>query len=352
MPPEKFHYSLSCPMPQLVFDHIILGHGSGGWLSKRLIDHVIRVALGDAIVSEWHDGAVIESNSKLAFSSDSYVVTPVFFRGGNIGRLSVHGTVNDLAMCGANAKYLSLNFILEEGLMIADFWEILLSIKDACDRSNLKIVTGDTKVVERKKCDQIFIATSGIGEVHSQADIHAKNIRAGDKIIISGNIASHGIAVMSVRQGLEFETHVTSDTAPLYSPVKKLLDAFGKKIHFLRDPTRGGVATVLNEAALDAKLSMEINERNLPILDQVSGACELLGLDPLHVANEGIFIAIVDSDIAVEALRILKTDELGTNAAIIGQVVNHVPPQVICRSVIGGRRILPMLLGEQLPRIC
>jgi len=352
MSSEKFHYSLSCPLPQLDFDRIVLGHGSGGLLSKRLIDKVIRPALGDTIVSEWHDGALLNTTGKLAFSSDSYVVSPIFFPGGNIGDLAIHGTVNDLAMCGAVAKSLSLSFILEEGLPIADFWEILLSIKAACERSNVKIVTGDTKVVDRKKCDQIFISTSGIGDVHPQADVHAKNIRAGDKIIVSGNIASHGIAVMSVRQGLEFETQVISDTAPLHSAVNKLLDAFGNKIHFLRDPTRGGVATVLNEAALDAKLSMEIFEKDIPVLNEVNGACELLGLDPLHVANEGIFIAIVDSSIADDAVKVLKADPLCSDATFIGEVMSRNPPQLICHSSIGGKRVVPMLLGEQLPRIC
>lgn len=348
----KFTYSLSCPLPQLDFDRIVLGHGSGGLLSKRLIDKVIRPALGEVILSEWHDGAILNTHSKLAFSSDSYVVSPVFFPGGNIGHLAIHGTVNDLAMCGAEAKYLSLSFILEEGLLLSDFWEILLSIKNACERSSVKIVTGDTKVVDGKKCDQIFISTSGIGEVHAQSDVHAKNIRAGDTIIVSGNMASHGIAVMSVRQGLEFETQVTTDSAPLHVPVKKLLDAFGSKIHFLRDPTRGGVATVLNEAALDSGLSMEIHERILPVLPEVNGACELLGLDPLHVANEGIFIAIMDPKIADEAMGILRNDECGIHAAIIGQVLDRQPPQVICQSLIGGRRVVPMLPGEQLPRIC
>lgn len=344
--------SLSCPMPQLDFEVITMGHGSGGILTNKLLESGVFDLLKNPILDEHHDGAIFELAGKLAFSTDSYVISPVFFPGGNIGELAVNGTVNDIAMCGAVPKYLSLSFILEEGLTMKEFWEILLSIKIAAENAGVQIVTGDTKVVERGKGDKIFINTSGIGQVHPKANISIRNLKVGDKIVVSGNIATHGIAIMSVREGLDFETTIESDTTNLNHTVKALLDEFGNDIHLFRDPTRGGVATVLNEIARDAKLGIAILQKDIPVVEEVYSACELLGLDPLYVANEGVFMAVVSSEIADDFLKKLQTFENGQNAAIIGTVVAEHPRQVVLQSRIGGKRVINMLVGEQLPRIC
>ena len=341
-----------CPMPKLDFDVITLGHGSGGVLTNKLLDSGVFDVLSNPILDERHDGAFINLEGKVAFSTDSFLVSPIFFPGGNIGELSVNGTVNDLAMCGAIPKYLSLSFILEEGLTMTEFWEILVSIKVACEKAGVLVVTGDTKVVEKGKGDKIFINTSGIGSVHPKANISTKNIKTGDKIILSGNLASHGMAIMSVREGLEFESEIQSDTTNLNHTISNLLDQFGNDIHLLTDPTRGGIATVLKEIAQISEIGMELFQSKLPIDEQVESACELLGLDPIYVANEGLFIGFVDSSIADEFLKALQKDENGTNAAIIGSVVAEHPRQVIMESTIGGKRVVSMLPGEQLPRIC
>lgn len=339
-------------MPQLDFDVITLGHGSGGVLTNKLLESGVFDILKNPILDTHHDGAVLEFTGKLAFSTDSYVISPVFFPGGNIGELAVNGTVNDLAMCGAIPKYLSLSFILEEGLTMPEFWEILLSIKLAADKAGVCIVTGDTKVVERGKGDKIFINTSGIGQVHQRSNISIESIKTGDKIIVSGNIATHGIAIMSVREGLDFETSIESDTTNLNHTIKALLDEFGNDIHLFRDPTRGGVATTLNEIARDAKVGVDIAQKEIPVIEEVYSACELLGLDPLYVANEGVFMAVVAEEIADEFLDKLKSFDNGKNAAIIGSVVAEHPKQVVLKSRIGGKRVINMLVGEQLPRIC
>lgn len=344
--------SLSCPMPQLDFEVITMGHGSGGILTNKLLESGVFDLLKNPILDEHHDGAIFELTGKLAFSTDSYVISPVFFPGGNIGELAVNGTVNDISMCGAIPKYLSLSFILEEGLTMKEFWEILLSIKMAADNAGVYIVTGDTKVVERGKGDKIFINTSGIGQVHPKANISIRNLKIGDKIIVSGNVATHGIAIMSVREGLDFETTIESDTTNLNHTVKALLDEFGNDIHLFRDPTRGGVATVLNEIARDTKLGIDIFQKNIPVVEEVYSACELLGLDPLYVANEGVFMAVVSAEIADNFLKKLQAFENGQNAAIIGSVVAEHPRQVVLQSRIGGKRVINMLVGEQLPRIC
>ncbi|AFK03960.1 hydrogenase expression/formation protein HypE [Emticicia oligotrophica DSM 17448] len=339
-------------MPQLDFEVITLGHGSGGVLTNKLLESGVFDLLKNPILDDHHDGAIFQLEGKLAFSTDSYVISPVFFPGGNIGELAINGTVNDLAMCGAIPKYLSLSFILEEGLTMQEFWEILLSIKFAAEKAGVYIVTGDTKVVERGKGDKIFINTAGVGQIHPKAEISSRKVQAGDKIIVSGNIATHGIAIMSVREGLEFETSIESDTANLNHTVKELLDTFGSDIHLFRDPTRGGVATVLNEIARDTKLGINIIQKNIPVIEEVYGACELLGLDPLYVANEGVFMAVVSADVANDFLAKLKTLENGLDAAIIGEVVEEHPKQVVLQSKIGGKRVINMLVGEQLPRIC
>jgi len=308
--------------------------------------------LKNDMLDQQHDGAILELNGKIAMSTDSYVISPVFFPGGNIGELAINGTVNDLAMCGAQAKYLTLAFILEEGLPITEFWEILVSIKDAALKAGVQIVTGDTKVVEKGKGDKIFVNTSGIGLVHPKANIHHNRIKPGDKIIISGPMAAHGIAIMSLRKGLEFETTIESDTRNLNHITQQLIDLFGANIHFMRDPTRGGVASVLNEVAGMTQLGYLLDQKQIPVDEQVEGACEMLGLDPLYVANEGIFIAIVNPLIAESFLYQLKKNNEFASAAIIGEVVDDHHGKVLMKSRIGGRRVVNYLTGEQLPRIC
>jgi hydrogenase expression/formation protein HypE len=344
--------NLSCPLPKLDFDIINLGHGSGGTLTSQLLDAGVFKILENDLLNKKHDGAMFDLNGKVAMSTDTYVVSPIFFEGGSIGDLAINGTVNDLAMCGASAKYLSLGFVLEEGLEMTEFWRILLDIKKACDKSGVQIVTGDTKVVERGKGDKIFINTTGIGIVHSHAHIDMDSIKAGDKIILSGPLARHGITIMSHRQGLQFETTISSDTRPLNKIVLELLDEFGEYIHLLRDPTRGGLATVLNEIVGNAKFGIDISQKNIPVEEEVYGACEMLGLDPLYVANEGLFVAIVDAAIAEEMLAKIRKWEYGAMSNIIGEVSQEHKRQVLLKSNIGGRRVVNMLAGEQLPRIC
>jgi len=339
-------------MPKFDFEQITLGHGSGGKLTNLLLDSGVFEVLGNEKLNKRHDGATLELKGKTAFTTDSFVISPIFFPKSDIGELAVNGTVNDLAMCGAIPKYLSLSFIIEEGLKIEEFWEILNSIRIACHLAGVEIVTGDTKVVERGKGDKIFINTTGIGEIHEKANIDIENIKVGDKIIVSGNIATHGMAIMSIREGLEFETSIESDTTNLNHIVKNLLDKFGNEIHLFRDPTRGGVATVLNEIAQQRNLGIELLQKNLPIEEQVDGACEILGLDPLYVANEGLFIAIVSENVAEEFLAELQKDEKGKNAQIIGEILETHTKQVIMKSSIGGKRVVSMPIGEQLPRIC
>ena len=344
--------NLQCPLPKLDFEIITLGHGSGGLLMHELLNKTVLELFKNDLLDQQHDGASFTLPGPLAFSTDSYVVSPIFFPGGNIGDLAVNGTVNDLAMCGAQAKYLSLGLILEEGLQISEFWDILVSIKNAAQKSGVQIVTGDTKVVEKGKGDKIFINTSGIGQVHPNACIHHRYIEAGDSIIISGKLAAHGIAIMSLREGLQFETNIQTDSINLNHTVMRLLDTFGDSIRFLRDPTRGGLASTLNEICDAAKTGIEIEQALLPLDEQVEGACEMLGLDPLYVANEGLFIAVVKNNIADEVVNTLHNDPNGAFAAIIGNVTNEHPGKVVLKSRIGGRRIVNLLPGEQLPRIC
>lgn len=344
--------ALQCPMPQFDFDKITLGHGSGGLLSQRLLQSGVFDIFKNEHLNQQHDGAVLEINSRIALSTDSYVISPISFPGGNIGELAVNGTVNDLAMCGANARYLTLAFILEEGLPITEFWDVLVHIKNAAEKAGVQIVTGDTKVVEKGKGDKIFINTSGIGLVHPQAQIHHNRIRPGDAIIISGPIAAHGIAIMSLRQGLEFETTIESDTRNLNHVVMRLLDRFGTHIHFLRDATRGGLASVLNEVAGLTQLGYALEQQHIPIDEQVEGACEMLGLDPLYVANEGVFVSVVDAAVASAYVQELRAIPEFEQAAVIGHVTDEHAGKVILKSSIGGRRVVNYLTGEQLPRIC
>lgn len=346
------NFSLQCPLPKLNFDTITLGHGSGGKLTNKLLDSGVFDVLKNDLLDKRHDGAIVELSGKTAFTTDSFVISPIFFPGGNIGELAVNGTVNDLAMCGAIPRYLSLSFIIEEGLPMKEFWEVLLGIREACAAAGVSVVTGDTKVVERGKGDKIFVNTTGIGTVHAEAAIDIDRITPGDKIILSGPMAAHGMAIMSVREGLEFESAIKSDTQPLNHLVKDLLDEFGHDLKLLRDPTRGGVATVLNEIARDRKLGITMQQRDLPIDDQVAGACELLGLDPLYVANEGLFIAVVSAAAAGAVLGKMQGAAGGRGSAIIGEFTEAHPKQVVLTSAIGGQRVVNMLIGEQLPRIC
>ena len=352
MSSEKIKMRLACPMPKLDFKLITMGHGSGGLLTNKLLESGVFELLKNDQLNQRHDGAILTLGKDLAFTTDSFVISPIFFPGGDIGELAVNGTVNDLAMCGAIPQYLSLSFIIEEGLSMKEFWDLLVSIKYACERAGVMVVTGDTKVVERGKGDKIFINTSGIGQLHPQANIGLTQIKAGDKIIVSDMLATHGIAIMSVREGLQFETDIESDTRPLNQIVQLMLDRFGQSIHLLRDPTRGGVATVLAEMARDTQLGIEINQKDIPVDTRVQGACEILGLDPLYVANEGIFIAVVEAAHADDFVQQLKKQKHCTNASIIGELVQEHPRQVVLNSQFGGRRVLNMLVGEQLPRIC
>jgi hydrogenase expression/formation protein HypE len=342
----------SCPLPITNYKEIVLAHGSGGTLSRQLVEKIILPQFRNELLEPLHDGAIFSlGEQRLAFTTDSFVVNPIFFPGGDIGKLAIHGTVNDLAMCGARPRYLSASFILEEGLPMEDFWRVVQSMRAAADDAKVALVTGDTKVVDRGKADKIFINTSGIGVVPAGLNIHPARAQVGDKIIINGPIAVHGIAIMSVREGLEFETEIASDTAPLHELVEALIAA-KIDLHVLRDPTRGGVTSALAEIAQSARLGMLLNEAAIPISEEVKGACEILGLDPLYVANEGKFIAIVAKEDADAALAALRSHLSGKEAAIIGEVVQQHPGMVMMRTRVGGTRVVDMLSGEQLPRIC
>jgi len=342
----------ACPAPILDHKEIVLGHGSGGKLTQQLLEKMILPAFDNPILAAQHDGASIDLGSgRIAFTTDSYIVHPIFFPGGNIGDLAINGTVNDLAMCGARPQYLSASFIIEEGLSMDEFWRILSSMKDAACAAGVTLVTGDTKVVDRGKGDRIFINTSGIGAIPDRVHIDPSLAKPGDAIIISGPIADHGMAIMSVREGLEFETPIHSDTAPLNRLVQRILDA-SNDIHVLRDPTRGGVASALNEIAQKCRAGILVNESHIPVRDNVQGACEILGLDPMYVANEGKLIAFVGRDDAERVLDVMRADELGRESVVIGEVVDDHPGIVVMRTRIGGSRVVDMLSGEQLPRIC
>jgi hydrogenase expression/formation protein HypE len=339
-------------MPDLGTDVITLGHGSGGELTHKLLELSIFSLFENVLLQTQHDGAILPVSGKQAFTTDSYVVTPVFFPGGNIGDLAVNGTVNDLAMCGAIPAYLSLSLIIEEGLKFSELWEILISIRNACKIAGVQIVTGDTKVVEKGKGDKIFINTSGIGALHPKADIDVNRIKLGDKVILSGPMASHGISIMLERENLMIDAGIQTDSFGLNHIVRDLMEGFGNSIKLLRDPTRGGVATVLCEIAAQSKTGIQIIEDQLPVNDEVAAACELLGLDPLYVANEGLFIAIVDGSKAKEILAFLHRDEHFSRASVIGEIDKKHPGRVVECNAIGGRRVISMLAGEQLPRIC
>jgi hydrogenase expression/formation protein HypE len=299
-----------------------------------------------------HDGAILPPTSdRTAFTTDSFVVSPLFFPGGDIGRLAVCGTVNDLAMCGARPQYLSAAFILEEGLPMETLWKVVQSMAKTAEEAGVRIVTGDTKVVDRGKADGLFINTTGVGTLEHTLTIHPSEVRPGDRIVLSGDIGRHGMAIMAVREGLEFESEIRSDVAPLHDMVLDLIKE-GIGIRCLRDATRGGVATVLNEIASAAKVTCEVDERVIPVHDDVRGACEILGFEPLYVANEGTFVAFVAKKDAERAVEILRRHAAGKEAALIGSVTANDAPQVVLTGALGTTRILSMLSGEQLPRIC
>jgi hydrogenase expression/formation protein HypE len=334
------------------YEIINLGHGSGGVMTRELLDRIIFKIFDNPFIQEKHDGSIVTVDGEMAVSTDSFVISPIFFRGGNIGELAVNGTVNDVAMCGAIPKFLSLAFIVEEGMKIDDFVAIVKSVKAAADKSGVQVITGDTKVVERGKGDKIFINTTGFGKVHSKARISVRQIKPGDKIIINGNLAQHGMAIMSEREGLEFESTIESDTTNLNFIVEKLLDEFGHHIKIFRDPTRGGLAGVLAEIASDTASGVVIYEEKLPIEKQVLAACEILGLDPLYVANEGVFMTVVDAEVADEVVSLLKRDHKGRNAVCIGEFSADHPQKVVVYNPLGGKRMVTPMIGEQLPRIC
>jgi len=334
-------------------DLILLGHGSGGRLSHQLLDELIIPVLCQGAVSEQNDAAVLESvTGRLAYTTDSFVVDPIFFPGGTIGSLAVHGTVNDLAMMGARPLWLSVGLIIEEGFGKAELKAVLKDMRQAADRAGVKIVTGDTKVVPRGKADKIFISSSGIGVIEHGLEIHGANARAGDAIIVSGTIGDHGIAVMAGREGLEVSADIVSDSAALNGLAGEIIAAVGGALHVLRDPTRGGFATTIKEIARQSGVAVTLWEEALPITPAVRGVCSLLGLDPLFVANEGKLLAFVAPEAAEAALAVIRRHPLGARAALIGTVEATPHGRVRMETVVGGLRTVEMLSGEQLPRIC
>ncbi len=332
---------------------ILLDHGSGGQMAYQLISEIIAPIFADPVLSRMEDSAVCPIQAgRLAFSTDSYVVSPLFFPGGDIGELAVNGTVNDVAMSGAVPLYLSTGLIIEEGFLLSDLKRIAQSMKKAADQAGVRLVTGDTKVVPKGAADRIFINTAGVGQVPETVRLSAGGAEPGDQVILSGTIADHGMTVMAQREELGFDADIQSDTAPLNRMVRQLTDAVGDKLHALRDPTRGGLGTALNEIARQSGVGMRIQETAIPVRPPVQSLCELLGFDPLYVANEGKLIAFVAPEAAQSALAAIRADPYGKEAAIIGQVTDEPAGKVLLQTLIGGTRILDMLTGEQLPRIC
>ena len=333
-------------------NRIGLDHGSGGEASHELVTEVFLSRLDNAALRNMDDSAVLTfPHCTVAMTTDSYVVDPIFFPGGDIGSLAVHGTVNDLSMQGATPLYLTLGLILEEGFDVAELIKIIDSLAEAAREAGVEIVAGDTKVVPKGHADKVFINTSGIGLIPDGVEVSAQNARPGDRIIINGNIADHGMAILSRREGLEFKSPIVSDSAPLNHLVSSILDVSGH-VHVLRDPTRGGVATALNEIARQSQVGIRLSEEDLPISKSVSAACEILGLDPLYVANEGKCLVMVSQGDCEKVLKIMKKNKYGRNARIIGEVSRENPGKAFMKTRIGGTRILSMLTGEQLPRIC
>ena len=349
---NDLNFNLSCPLPIEEYPRVLLAHGGGGRLMNSLVEKMFITAFGNDMLDKRHDSAVFPvDEGRLAFSTDSYVVRPLFFPGGDIGSLAVHGTVNDLAMSGARPLYLSAGFIIEEGLEMESLWRVVSSMRAAADEAGVRIVTGDTKVVDRGKGDGLFINTAGVGVLETDLTIDAASIRDGDAILVSGDLGRHGMAIMAVREGLEFESAIESDSASVAEPVLRLLEE-GVPVHCLRDLTRGGLASALNELAGKAGTGMQIDETLVPVREDVASACEILGFDPLYVANEGRFVLFVPEHVCEHALSILHTSPVSSGACRIGTVSVDRPGTVSMKSRIGASRILDMLSGEQLPRIC
>jgi len=349
----------TCPRPLQNYPTIVLGHGSGGKMMADLIQHLFSKAFDNDLLNQMADSTILDlsrvfsanGSGRFAFTTDSFVVSPLFFPGGNIGELSIYGTVNDLAMSGAKPLFLSAGFILEEGLPMATLGEVVSSMAKACTLSGVEIATGDTKVVNRGHGDGMYINTTGLGIIPQGVNISPKNARPGDFILVNGNIGDHGMAIMSLRSGLEFETTIKSDTAPLNKLVESIISET-TEIHCLRDATRGGLAAVLNELAMSSKIGIEFDERSIPVQPEVNASCEMLGLDPLYIANEGKFVAVLPEAQAEKVLQVMRADPLGINAVIIGKVVDNHPGVVTARTSIGGMRVVDLPAGELLPRIC
>ncbi len=349
---QNDHFALSCPIPISQYPHVLLAHGGGGRLMHQLIGKMFLAAFRNPLLETQHDATVVElAGKKLAFTTDSYVVRPLFFPGGDVGSMAVHGTVNDLAMSGARPVYLSAAFIIEEGLPMETLWKVVCSMQQAAQRCGVQIITGDTKVVDKGKGDGVFINTAGIGVVEHDQKIAPQNVRPGDGVLVSGDLGRHGMAIMAVREGLQFESAIESDSAPVQDIVLALLKA-GIEIHCLRDLTRGGLASALNEIAEASRVRIGIEEKSIPVREDVHAACEMLGLDPLHVACEGRFIALVAAKDVERALLVMRGQGTGAGSAVIGRVAESSAPLVTLKSAIGVSRILDMPSGEQLPRIC
>jgi len=342
-----------CPLPITEHASVQLGHGSGGKMMNDLIGKLFLWAFDNDNLNKLDDQAILNVNGqRLAFSTDSFVIDPIFFPGGDIGELAVNGTVNDVAMSGAKPLFLSAGFIIEEGFALAELKRIVLSMRQAAARAGVLIVTGDTKVVNKGKGDKVFINTAGIGIIEHDYEIGSDKLRPGDMLLVSGAIADHGMAILSKREGLRFDLPIESDTAALHDLVRVILDAGGAGVHAMRDPTRGGLAATLNEFAINAGVGIRIKQNLIPVKSSVAGACEILGFDPLYVANEGKLVAAVAKEKAEAVLQAMRAHELGREAAIIGDVVEQNPGRVTMQTGIGAWRIVDMLVGEQLPRIC
>ena len=342
---------LSCPAPILQHETVQMAHGAGGRLSQELTARVFMPHLGNPVLDQLDDQARFEAEpGRIGFTTDTYVVSPIFFPGGNIGDLAVNGTVNDLAVGGAVPRYLSAGFVLEEGLPLADLERIVASMAEAARKAGVVIACGDTKVVQKGQCDRIFINTSGVGFISPGRDVSCRNLRPGDAVILSGTIGDHGMAILTTREGLSFQSRITSDSAALNGMIADLLAA--ANVHAMRDPTRGGVAATLNELASSSSVGIELDEAAIPVREEVRGAAELLGIDPLTVANEGKVLIVVPAAEAEAALAAMRAHEHGKEAAIIGKVKEEHPGMVVMRTPFGSRRIVEMPLGEQLPRIC
>jgi len=342
-----------CPLPLVGYPTIVMGHGGGGKLGNELVEHLFLPAFRNPELENLGDAALLDVGAgRIAMSTDSFVVQPLFFPGGSIGELAVNGTVNDLAVSGAEPRFLSASFILEEGFPLAKLAAIVEDMAKAAGNAGVKIVTGDTKVVERGHGDGCYINTAGVGVLRSGITVGPHLAKAGDAVLVSGTIGDHGMAIMSVREGLEFESQIRSDCAALNGLIAEVLDAAGSAVHAMRDPTRGGLASTLNEIAISSGVGVAIDETRLPVRPQVQAACELLGLDPVYVANEGKAVFLVAPEAAEQVLAVLRGHPLGRDAARIGRVTSEHPRMLVARTAMGANRVIPTQIGEQLPRIC